>query len=170
MVIVREVSRVLHRSTSNTNSSSVPQLPPALDTTPPQQQTQQQLSRSPLQQPVSTSSPLLSHVPQPPQQQQQSLEELGSLNLSRESEDLVVKVYPLKMKSMLLTFYDLVCRTVFRIRDILIRIRILRTLGYGSCSFRQWLSRSFYAYYLLYCKYIYISLQTYQFIKKSQNS
>jgi hypothetical protein len=108
MVIVREVSRVLHRSTSN--SSSVPHLPPALDTTPPPQQqtTQQHLSRSPLQQPVSTSSPLLSHVPQPTQQQQQqqSLEELGSLNLSRESEDLVVKVYPLKMKSMLLTLND----------------------------------------------------------------
>jgi len=126
MVIVREVSRVLHRSSSN--SSSAPHLPPPLDTTPPPQQ---QLSRSPLQQPVSTSSPLLSHVPQPPQQQQQqqqSLEELGSLNLSRESEDLVVKVYPLKMKSMLLTFYHLVCRTVLRIRDILIRIWIFGTV------------------------------------------
>jgi hypothetical protein len=88
MVIVREVPRV-----QNSAAHHLPPISLPLDTSTGRRPQQ---ARSPLQ-PVSTSSPLSQSPPVASQplltpQQQQSLEEVGSLNLSRESEDLVEKV------------------------------------------------------------------------------
>ncbi len=91
------------------------------------------------------------------------------------SEDETVRTLPtfaaIQASALNLHLVPSLAVHIFRIRDVMIRIRI--------CSFLQWLSRcqqkiSFISKFLLlitgtYCRYIYISLQIYLFIKKLQN-
>ena len=98
MVIVRELTRTLSHNTSSSRLPPVDLLlgtppPPPTTTLPPPAQLRSPLATSSPPQPaLQKLSPLQQQQQLPQQFPQPSLEEGSSLNLSRDSEDLVVRV------------------------------------------------------------------------------